>query len=63
MAGTHVDDPLPLASIFKLYVLLALADEVNAGRVGWNDQLTITKEDKAVGSAGFEELPPGSGCR
>jgi beta-lactamase class A len=60
VAGTHVDDSLPLASIFKLYVLLALADEVNAGRVGWNDQLTITKEDKAVGSAGFEDLPPGS---
>lgn len=60
VAGSNVDDSLPLASIFKLYVLLALTDEVNAGRVGWNDQLTITKEDKAVGSAGFEDLPPGS---
>ncbi|WP_454786416.1 serine hydrolase [Mycobacterium antarcticum] len=60
VAGTHVNDSLPLASIFKLYVLLAIADAVNAGTVGWDDQLTITKEAKAVGSAGFEDLPPGS---
>ncbi|WP_235892760.1 serine hydrolase [Mycolicibacterium hodleri] len=60
VAGTNVDDSLPLASIFKLYVLLAIADAVNAGTVGWDDPLTITKEVKAVGSAGFEDLPPGS---
>lgn len=60
VAGTNVDDSLPLASIFKLYVLLAIADAVNAGTVGWNDQLTITEEVKAVGSAGFDHLPPGS---
>ena len=60
VAGSNVDDALPLASIFKLYVLLALADAVNAGTVGWDDQLTITKEAKAVGSAGFDHLPPGS---
>jgi beta-lactamase class A len=60
VAGSNVNDSLPLASIFKLYVLLAIADAVNAGTVGWEDQLTITKEAKAVGSAGFEDLPPGS---
>lgn len=59
-AGTDVDRSMPLASIFKLYVLLALADAVNAGTVAWDEQLTITKEDKAVGSAGFNELEPGS---
>ncbi len=60
VAGSNVDDPLPLASIFKLYVLLAIADAVSAGTVGWDDQLTITKEAKAVGSAGLDDLPPGS---
>jgi beta-lactamase class A len=60
VAGSNVDDSLPLASIFKLYVLLALADAINAGTVGWDDQLTITKEAKAVGSAGFDHLQPGS---
>jgi beta-lactamase class A len=60
VAGTNVDDSLPLASIFKLYVLLGIADAINAGTVHWDDQLTITKEAKAVGSAGFDHLPAGS---
>ncbi len=60
VAGTNVDDPLPLASIFKLYVLLGVADAINAGTVHWDDQLTITDEAKAVGSAGFDHLPAGS---
>ena len=60
VAGSNVDDSLPLASIFKLYVLLGVADAVNAGTLDWDDQLTITKEVKAVGSAGFDHLPPGA---
>jgi beta-lactamase class A len=60
VAGSNVDDSLPLASIFKLYVLLGVADAVNAGTLDWDDQLTITKEAKAVGSAGFDHLPPGA---
>jgi len=59
-AGTNVDASLPLASIFKLYVLLAVANEVNAGTVRWDDQLTITEAAKAVGSAGLDELEPGA---
>ena len=31
IAGSNLDDSLPLASIFKLYVLLAVADAVTAG--------------------------------
>ena len=60
VAGTNTDLSLPLASIFKLYVLLAVAEAVNAGTVSWNDQLTITAQDKAVGSAGLQALPPGA---
>jgi beta-lactamase class A len=60
LAGSNLDQSLPLASIFKLYVLLAVADAVNAGTLSWTDQLTITAEDKAVGSAGFDHLAPGS---
>ena len=60
VAGTNTDLSLPLASIFKLYVLLAVADAVKAGTVSWNDSLTITEEAKAVGSAGLEELPAGA---
>jgi beta-lactamase class A len=59
-AGTNTDTSLPLASIFKLYVLLAVADAVNAGTLRWDDQLTITAQAKAVGSAGLDELDPGA---
>ncbi|BBY26191.1 serine hydrolase [Mycolicibacterium sediminis] len=60
VAGTNVDESLPLASIFKLYVLLAVGRAVNAGTLEWDDPLLITKEAKAVGSAGFDKLPPGA---
>lgn len=60
VAGTNTELSLPLASIFKLYVLLAVADAVKAGTLKWTDPLTITKRAKAVGSAGLEELPPGA---
>ncbi|WP_370332924.1 serine hydrolase [Mycolicibacterium hippocampi] len=60
VAGTNTDMSLPLASIFKLYVLLAVAEAVKAGTVGWTDALTITEEAKAVGSPELDDLPPGS---
>lgn len=60
VAGTNIDLSLPLASIFKLYVLLAVADAVKAGALEWTDPLTITEQAKAVGSAGMEDLPAGS---
>lgn len=60
VAGSNLDDSLPLASIFKLYVLLAVADAVNADALDWDDQVTVTEEAKAVGSAGLEDLPAGS---
>lgn len=60
VAGTDVDRPMPLASIFKLYVLLGVAEAVNAGTLNWHEQLTITEAHKAVGSAGFNDLEPGA---
>lgn len=59
VAGSNVDTSMPLASIFKLYVLLAVADAVKAGTLTWDEQLVITTFDKAVGSAGFNDLKPG----
>jgi beta-lactamase class A len=60
VAGTNTGQSLPLASIFKLYVLFAVSDAVKAGTLKWDDKLTITGQAKAVGSSGFEELPPGA---
>ena len=60
VAGTNTDLSLPLASIFKLYVLLAVSEAVKAGTVSWDDQLTVTKEGKIVGAAGLDEVPDGT---
>jgi beta-lactamase class A len=57
--GTNTGTSLPLASIFKLFVLHALARAVQAGTVSWDDQLTVTDKSKAVGSSGLE-LPVGA---
>jgi beta-lactamase class A len=58
VAGTNTAESLPLASIFKLYVLYAVADAVKAGMVSWEDKLTVTDKGKAVGSG--MELPVGA---
>jgi beta-lactamase class A len=59
VVGTNTDESLPLASIFKLYVLHAVAGAVRNGTVSWDDQLTVTDKSKAVGSSGLA-LPPGA---
>jgi beta-lactamase class A len=59
MQGTNTSESLPLASIFKLYVLHALATAVRNHTVSWDDQLTVTEKSKAVGSSGLG-LPPGA---
>ena len=59
VAGTNTGDSLPLASIFKLYVLHAVAGAVRNGTVSWDDQLTVTDKSRAVGSSGLE-LGPGA---
>jgi beta-lactamase class A len=60
VAGTNTAESLPLASIFKTYVLYAVEGAVSAGTVHWDDLLTITAETKKLGSSGFDTLAPGS---
>jgi beta-lactamase class A len=59
VAGTNTRESLPLASIFKLYVLHALAGAIKNGTVSWDDQLTVTDKSRAVGSSGLA-LPSGA---
>jgi len=60
VAGTNTAESLPLASIFKTYVLFAVEDAVRAGTLRWDDLLTITSEAKKLGSSGFDQAPPGT---
>lgn len=59
VAGANTAESLPTASIFKLYVLHALATAITEGTVSWDDQLTVTEKSKAVGSSGLD-VPVGS---
>jgi len=60
VAGTNTGESLPLASIFKTYVLFAVEEAVLAGTLRWEDTLTITSEAKKLGSSGFDTMPAGS---
>ena len=60
VAGTNTDESLPLASIFKTYVLFAVEEAVTAGRIRWDDTVTITSEAKKLGSSGFDKMPAGT---
>jgi hypothetical protein len=55
-AGT----PAPLASVFKLYVLEALAQAIAAGQVTWDEKLTITDRVKTLGSGRLQNEPDGT---
>lgn len=60
VAGSNTTRSLPLASIFKIYVLYAVQEAITAGTLSWNDTLTITAEAKKLGSSGFDTLPAGT---
>ena len=52
--------PAPLGSAFKLYVLDALARAVASGKVSWNQQLTITSQQKSLPSGELQNDPDGT---
>ncbi|MBX3285050.1 MAG: serine hydrolase [Actinobacteria bacterium] len=53
------DEPRPTASQFKLFVLGALVDEVDAGRIAWDRELTVDDAVHSLGNgAGSLQLAP-----
>jgi hypothetical protein len=50
----------PLASMFKLFVLGALAHQIAAGRISWNQELTVTDALKSPGSGSLQNVPDGT---
>jgi hypothetical protein len=53
----------PLASMFKLFVLGALADQIAAGRVSWDQELTVTDALRSAGNIGpgyLQTVPAGT---
>jgi len=53
-------DELAIGSSFKLYVLLALADRIIAGKAGWDDEIAVRDEWKSLPSGITQNEPPGT---
>jgi hypothetical protein len=52
--------PRPLASMFKLFVLGALAEAAHEHRVRWDERLTVTADIKVGGSGTLQKAPTGT---
>ena len=50
----------PMASIFKLYVLLAVHDEVAAGRLAWDDVLVVTDANRSLPGGQLQDAANGT---
>jgi D-alanyl-D-alanine carboxypeptidase len=60
IASSGADTATPLASSFKLVVLDALAKAIEARRVSWNEQLTVTSALRSVKSSVLQAEPDGT---
>lgn len=54
------DKTQPLGSIFKLYVLGAVAEKIRNGELSWNTKLRIKPEWKSPGEGGLVDQPDNS---
>lgn len=50
----------PLASAFKLYVLLAVADAVASGDLSWDEKLVLRDTDRSLPSGELQTAPTGT---
>jgi beta-lactamase class A len=54
------DETKPLGSVFKLYVLGAVADAVAAGTLSWDDNLIISDDTRSLPSGELQDQPSGT---
>ena len=57
LASQDDETLLPLASVFKLYVLGALVEAVSVGAITWDDSVTIRDELDSLGGPTADEEP------
>ena len=55
--GLNSDRRLAIGSAFKLYVLGELASQVDAGKLSWDEQISIREEWKSVPSGKMQDEP------
>lgn len=54
------DELAPMGSIFKLWVLAAVSEKIDAGDGSWDDTLTVTEATKSLPSGELQNLPGGT---
>lgn len=54
------DEQMAIGSSFKLYVLLALADQILAGKIDWDRELVIRDDWKSLPSGITQDAPAGN---
>lgn len=55
-----VEDPAPVGSVFKLYVLAALGEAIAAGELSWDDTVTIEEGMKSIPTGELQTREAGS---
>ncbi|UKF80751.1 serine hydrolase [Clavibacter californiensis] len=58
--GVAATEARPIGSIVKLYVLGALVQAVEEGRIGWDDPLTVTDDVRSLPSGELQDAPTGT---
>src|SRR5690606_27330832 len=53
-------DAAPTASVFKMYVLYAVAQAIEAGTLTWSEQLEITDDVRSLPSGELQNEPAGT---
>lgn len=60
LVDRNADEPAPLGSMFKLYVLLAVAQAIEIGELDWDTKLTVSAENRSLPSGELQQLPDGT---
>ena len=52
--------PIKSASIIKLFIMQVLLEEIKAGRLSWQEMITMTAEDQVGGTGNLQAAEPGT---
>lgn len=59
-AVRSADEPAPLGSVFKLYVLGAVAAAVQDGELAWDEELVVSGDVRSLPSGELQDAPEGA---
>lgn len=60
LLAREADEPAPLGSMFKLYVLLAVSQAVESGELSWDTTLTVAAHNRSLPSGELQDEPDGT---